>query len=236
MKLQEIKGEFTKMMGAGIVPDGDTLFAGLDLLPADRVGFGRWLQEFMADEDCMKFASKHSYLHANGFEKIVLASFDGSSCKLRLHMWNDQKDHPDQEGNIHNHRWSFASRVLIGQPLFEVYERGTDGIEHNEYEYIPNGEVGAFTLNFTKVTLLRRTIRLTLTEGASYSMHHSALHRVTATGPTVTVVLQGATIAEKSAVFSKTALAEQDKSRTSQCIGEAMLVDKLREVVGILSS
>ena len=51
-----------------------------------------------------------SYLHTNGFYKIILKRYDDGSC-LRLHYW--LKDY-NTDQNPHNHGWNFYSKILVG--------------------------------------------------------------------------------------------------------------------------
>ena len=52
-----------------------------------------------------------SYAHPNGFRKIVVATSD-DGMRLRVHHWSSEDTDPS---NVHNHRWSLASAVIVGQ-------------------------------------------------------------------------------------------------------------------------
>ncbi|WP_433269263.1 hypothetical protein ACQPZF_06460 [Actinosynnema sp. CS-041913] len=53
-----------------------------------------------------------AYRHPNGFLKIVLIA--EVEFQLRLHVWRPEPDSPVATENVHNHRWDFASAVLVG--------------------------------------------------------------------------------------------------------------------------
>src|SRR4051794_39998809 len=72
----------------------------------------RALPSALGAEDLARLASL-SYSHPNGFDKLVL--FCASGYKLALHAWNVTHVCPAEEGgDIHDHRWAFASAVLSG--------------------------------------------------------------------------------------------------------------------------
>ncbi len=63
-----------------------------------------------------------SYEHPNGFDKLVLAALP-SGHKVVLHAWPAAPaGRARADANVHNHRWHFATRVLLGSYSFTEYE------------------------------------------------------------------------------------------------------------------
>ena len=70
-----------------------------------------------------------SYVHQNGFHKIVIGTIDGA--KLRFHIYRPG-DRADE--NIHNHRWDFSSTILQGVLPMTIFDI-TDGDEYILHQY-----------------------------------------------------------------------------------------------------
>jgi hypothetical protein len=78
--------------------------------------------------------------HDNGFYKLTLAKGPGGVV-LRAHIWLEGQPPHQSDGNIHNHRWSFASRILQGAMTtvsFEVDRDGELSVQH--YAYMPDAD------------------------------------------------------------------------------------------------
>ena len=88
-----------------------TVFSNFNKTVADRDVLRRLIKITLNDSDAMKAVKKGSYAHDNGFDKIVLGSH--ANWKLRLHVWWPDSRHDYQE-NAHDHRWAFASTMIIG--------------------------------------------------------------------------------------------------------------------------
>lgn len=58
-----------------------------------------------------------SYAHPNGFAKIQICQNSMNGSRLTLHVWSSQY----VDGDIHNHRWDFSSRVLSGTVVNTLY-------------------------------------------------------------------------------------------------------------------
>jgi hypothetical protein len=93
-----------------------------------------YLGRLLDDEPRLNTIAKRSSVHANGFTKLVLERRDGLA--LRLHVWEpaaagQQKD-PE---NIHDHVWSFGSKVLLGGLDEERFETASGGVVMDHYRY-----------------------------------------------------------------------------------------------------
>ena len=132
-----------KRTGRGVDNDVHQLIAGL----ADVVGTGAaetdglaeaaravvahaqplrdFLSSVITDRTLATRIAGESYWHGNGFAKLILHRHVEPAFHLRLHVWPvGGPDRPMFEtGNIHNHRWAFASVVLAGGLHVEDFER-----------------------------------------------------------------------------------------------------------------
>jgi len=141
--------------------------------------FSELVQAILKSPKELPKIAEQSYSHRNGFKKLVIAS--AADYKLRLHIYNPV--HSYQE-NIHNHRWPFASTVLVGslsQQFFEVDTSSTNRLgvlPVKEYIYSPNGAAGSYHTDYVKNSYLKSTAKTTTYEGEFYYLDSKRLHRV----------------------------------------------------------
>ncbi len=131
------------------------------------------LQGLLADEQALQAVAARSYVHGNGFVKVVL--LDEHGHKLRLHIWFAGSA---CEENIHDHRWSFASHVLVGTLNSEIWVDDAQGQALPEYRY------AAATATAAADKQALGTCRVSLQQhcqygaGSSYVMPKQVLHRI----------------------------------------------------------
>lgn len=155
------------------------LVAGLDAVPPVRwpdrlVAFARdglraALDHLLADERRLAEVASRSYVHANGFAKLVLHL--GEAMAVRLHVARGAS-----EDNIHDHRWPFASVVLAGElenVLYGVDERGTP-LPCWHYVRDLDG-TGLEPAGIVRVAAVSRRL---LRTGEAYGQDPAPLHRI----------------------------------------------------------
>lgn len=79
------------------------------------------LEEILNNDKLLSTISKRSYIHALGFDKIVIAdlsqdiSLDSPKAQIRLHIWNPLNTNalPIVE-SMHEHSFNFVSTILTG--------------------------------------------------------------------------------------------------------------------------
>lgn len=136
---------------------------------------GDIVRSVCADENLMASCGRRATEHPLGFDKYVLYSV--GSYALRLHIW-----WPGQERvreHIHNHRFSFASAVILGGMNVESYRPSSDGATYVRYQetrdigrfyaYQPRGQLGV------GLSALH-----SLGPGSSYYLGANEYHRVQA--------------------------------------------------------
>jgi hypothetical protein len=150
-----------------------------------------------------------SYRHTNHFDKIVLLD-SGSQLgyRLTMHLWIPP--YSEQEANdeqIHDHRFSFWSAILVGKIVFQDYARDASGVVFNEYQYIPEklnvSTVGNFYIDVGESPLLE-TGRSGGMAGEFYYLPYSRIHRVVlpSADMSCTLVLRGPRQKNYASVFS----------------------------------
>ncbi|MFC4128085.1 hypothetical protein [Nocardia rhizosphaerae] len=107
-------------------------------------------------------------------DKLVLYSDEDSGIRVRLHVF--LPNHSDQP---HNHRWTFATSVLKG-----------------EYHHVLYGDAPEGTLPLIVHARSERP-------GDGYVLHHSVVHAVTAAPDTVSLMIRGPAVKDRSVVFTR---------------------------------
>jgi hypothetical protein len=167
------------------------------------------LRHVLDNEPLLNEIAKRSYHHTNHFDKIVLVDTgDQLGYRLTLHLWNPP--YSEQEVNdeqIHDHRFSFWSSILIGRIVFQNYVRDASGVMFGEYQYIPErlglATMGNYYIDVGKSPLLE-TERSGGEAGEFYNLTYNRIHRVVL--PRVemscTLVLRGPRQKNYASVFS----------------------------------
>lgn len=157
------------------------------------------LDQLLLSRDVRAEVAARSYVHDNGFTKIVLRTRNGAQGALRLHLWETDGAGP---GNVHNHCWDFSSVILAGELAFEEFVVDDDGdVGAQFHEYAPSTDF-EYELRPAHLTRLRMTSSGTWKPGDAYKMKAETLHRTWAHVPgTVSLVSQGPHHRERADVY-----------------------------------
>jgi hypothetical protein len=173
-----------------------------------------------------------AYWHDNGFAKVVLATGKKTGRKLVLHVWPTAAV-VDTEDNIHNHRWDFASAIIIGTLEMEIFTSDRADITLDHYSYSPVGGDGRYRFERQGRMSVGRGAYFQLSAGKDYHLNNSVLHRAWGgrLGATASVVVQSAPQRPVTTVLLRgdvpTAPSEQVNRLTEQ---------KLMEIVDITTT
>lgn len=185
-----------------------------EMLDLERVVQAATLNEILAltrevahDRTKLSRATKFAYRHTNGFRKITL--FKSGDCCLRLHIWEPGEERAE---NVHSHRWSFASRVLLGAIEETRFKLDSSGTMNGEYSYAqkPGIKYGEFTP--VKNVFLTKIDDYIHPESTVYSMNPAHIHRVNggnSQNDLVTLVLTGKSLEPSSKVYSPSVFGPQ---------------------------
>lgn len=117
--------------------------------------------------------------HYDILDKIVLASEDDPGVRVRLHVFL-----PGYFDRPHNHRWSYASKILRG---------------HYRHYLFGNAELDE-QVEPTKLPVLHVREE---PAGTTYALHHSMVHAVVAEQFTVSLVVRGPAVKDKFLVMDR---------------------------------
>lgn len=124
-----------------------------------------------------------SYVHDNGFDKIILFQDPVTKMKLRLHVWHPLMIpnivRPRQ--NVHNHRWDFSSIVLIGYVdhlSYSFAEKDEDGEDFFHYRYYARVSKEHYEVKERGKAKIIHTGIERFNVGGFYSVQNELLHRV----------------------------------------------------------
>ena len=148
-------------------------------------------------------------------DKLVLHDMPDAGVRIRLHLYRDgYYDRP------HNHRWSFASRIICGQYGHRIF--GTDD---------------AFTEDTDPATL-RPLCERTETPGSTYALHHASVHTVQASGGTISLLIRGPAAKDRFLILDRAdggsfwaygAASETPQQRAAKTTTPAILHDQSPE-------
>lgn len=195
----ELERELAARVASG---SPERLRAGLDLF-ADDASVVRLIDGILepASAELAARLARASYVHAFGFSKLVLLEQPGA-FKVRLHDW----PRGAEESDIHDHRWSFGSKVLRGGYHFEEYAVARGDTWHC-YRYAPTRGRAYFGLESLGTRDVRCTRRGRVSHGAVYCLGSQTPHRVRAHAaePTLSLVLQGPDEKQSTVVLTQAA-------------------------------
>jgi hypothetical protein len=162
------------------------------------------LRSVLRDERWLSGVQRNSYRHPNGFDKMVLLS--DQRFQVRLHMWKTPHSPEDGIENVHNHRWDFASIMLLGGYRYQEFVLADDeGGSFHAYSYGYSRGSPTYSLTSLGLRSLACSLDAHLGTGASYALGTGVFHRVMGDPgrTTATLVLQGARRATSVLVFAE---------------------------------
>lgn len=133
------------------------------------------LQSVLRSREALEVVAAASYVHQLGFEKYVLSKAANGET-IRLHFWPDGST--GQIEDIHSHCASFSSYVLKGKLTAQSFTT-RPGTSHAIYRYRFDMLAGHSQVDHAGTTDIREGDSMIYTQGDSYTMEMSELHRVT---------------------------------------------------------
>ena len=154
--------------------------------------------------------------HYDILDKLVLHA-DEAGFRIRLHVF-----HPGHFDRPHNHRWTYASRILRGSYRHVIY--GTDD------DLADDIDVGRLKPRMVRVE----------DAGSTYALHHSVVHAAVAEPHTVSLIVRGPAAKERFLVTDRLtgrAWWQYGAARESQAEAAAkrMTAERRSACVGLLA-
>ncbi len=211
------------------IADGSTaepLQAVATLLPA-------FLRIGIQNDDWLGWCADNSYLHVNGFDKLVIAVLP-NHAKLRVHLW--AKDFGFSAEDIHNHRWNFASLLIKGQLAFRFYEETPSGKTYFAYHYGWDALGRTYSLVPAGSATLQPYFNCVIGQRSAYFIDHAVLHRVAPQGhdTILTLIAQTPPLKESTRVFSKSQKGSDELIRHPPRFSIKLIADKLELIARLI--
>jgi hypothetical protein len=172
------------------------------------------------------------YRHPNGFTKIRLARLADSGWIIRLHIWE-----PDAvDGDIHNHRWHFASYVVNGSIAEQRYEVTNSDGPWTMHDCSPSLD-GEYVLANARPCDVRLVAEDKYQCGDSYQRPADALHVAKTAGhrTAVTLFIQGPDATKMTTVLRAPGTLSVSRRMLPMC-SSAELKHELRDVLKLISN
>lgn len=170
--------------------------------------------------------SLDSYSHSNYFDKIVLYKSKINNFSLRLHIW-DKEIHPQIRSDIHDHRWSFMSIVVIGTVIENNYTKISAKGDVDEFNYSINNEKSENFVFKNEAKLLKRYSKV-MTKNMIYTKFHNELHDVISNSNySATLVLRMNPIKSYSSIFVNKGEKIKKEVNKKKMFSESELIQKL---------
>ncbi len=148
--------------------------------------------------------SLEAFGHSLGMDRIHLAAHN--QFTLRLHFWTPKDE--EYAEDPHNHGYNFGSKILSGVLTTDLFIPGSNGIPMGEYQI--DSQTSKEKPKPTFITEARLET-LTSPEGVvltshdpSYTMRHTAFHRIRKTDPDepiITLNLRGGAVKQRTTFF-----------------------------------
>jgi hypothetical protein len=230
MLIGELKRELSARLGHSAKTSVDALTDTLEAI-VEPATFRSLLSEISASGELLDEVSRRSVRHPNGFGKIVLLASSG--YKLRLHIWHDLDEHPDDSReNIHNHRWDFSMVLLAGSYRHQEYRPADGGQDFQAYMYQSSADKSTYSLTPAGCKPLKCVFEARLFEGSKYTIASDVIHRVIPDPekPPVSLVLEGPPKPSSVEVFAVDQISEPGTAEFGR-LSPDYLIDSLKAVM-----
>ncbi len=128
----------------------------------------------LCDDDLLLQIAEKSYIHQNGFVKIVYETLEESVCRLHIYPFGAKADL-----NIHDHRWSFSSVTICGSLPMSLYEIDVNGSTEILHTYSKT-ENGGHEIQSRSSCEAIRTDLIQVPPLQGYYMPYDIFHRIEA--------------------------------------------------------
>jgi hypothetical protein len=187
-------------------------------------GILAFLDSLSCDE--LTNVSRRSYIHNNGFVKIVLQDYSDGSA-LRLHVWPNAD--AGDESDVHSHRWSFKSGLLCGRMEQSTYNVSADG-PMNWYEFLTREHGRRYQMSLIGSANADLTTQFIMTPGFTYKFYAGAYHSIRILAPpTATVVLTSPPQADSSYVLKPRHIMSERRIAHLSVLELKEVIDLLRD-------
>lgn len=175
------------------------------------------IDQTLADTYLVIEAAKRSYIHDNGFVKIVFNTRLTKFAEVRLHVWAPPllpqlKERSGFPSNIHNHSADFVSILMKGKMRESVFSalrpegvcNLSSGI-YSRYWCGSRGETDSYGMTYLDDSVLWPSSHQELEAGNLHGMVANILHQITVhERPAITLFVQGPRRSAGTTVYAAT--------------------------------
>lgn len=199
------------------------------------------IENIINDPSSLKEVASRSYKHVNHFDKIVLVDgLNKATYRLTFHFWLPPFTSEQVEDElIHDHRFCFWSKVIIGRLHSENFEIVKDGkSNYKSYRYFPdtsgNNTINDFYELVEHVSLVKSSDECNR-QNDIYYLGGAKIHRVNIDmhRPCCTMVLRGPRINDFAVVYSDV-YPTQNLNITNKMFTPEEMEFKLEKILGLL--
>lgn len=146
--------------------------------------FEQICDSILNDKKQLELIASKSYNHLNGFSKIIIKDDKENSIKIRLHIWQKKGEITNAEnGDIHDHRWSYVSIPLFGELKETRYKEklftnSCTEIKKFRYKCFSRGESEWLNLQGAKEVCLKKITTNSRKKGEAYFCKAGEIHTI----------------------------------------------------------
>lgn len=192
------------------------------------------ISNVLNDSTVLNSVAAMSYIHSNGFFKLVLC--ESRFYKLRLHFWPGKNENKILS-NVHNHRWDFCTYLILGKYEYEDFEISNTGTDlYHRFKYLPRLNKSYHELIPNDVKYLRVKNSGTLKKGERLFRTDDIIHRVTIlpNTPTLSLFLSGHDKKDSTDVFKKASDLQSNLKEKSNSLSQEMLKEILTKLASVV--
>ena len=200
----------------------------------------RRVREFVriaiSDPRILSNIKNNSYIHKNGFRKVVLAKELGYALRFHFYLVDDGDE------NIHDHRWrKMHSLILNGKLTAEYFHAVENGGElYHRHIYSKTGNDIAYKVRYTGDTQRLAVVeRVKHNSGEYYSMTSKEMHKIVASNEPVSTLVLTEPVPEERTwcnLYNKHVISEaHDKETNERKLTYAELQESLTQLEHYLS-
>jgi hypothetical protein len=128
-----------------------------------------------ADEELAERCFRSALTHPLGFDKFLL--FSSGPYNLRLHIW--WPDEKRGREDVHNHRFSIFSGIVVGELQIAAYDVCQDGRMMRSYQEAHRQQDGGYQYTAPQNVKVKQISSMSLPHGSAYFLSSNVLHQVT---------------------------------------------------------
>ncbi|MCB0537326.1 MAG: hypothetical protein KDE33_07325 [Bacteroidetes bacterium] len=220
--------QIDSLFKSGYVTNQAHVLGNIIVCLAEKPNRTKLVKLLLENDEAIKQIQAASYVHHNGFRKIVL--LETKYFKLRLHVFEPIGKIVAQE-NIHDHRWPFASVCLKGNfmcKLFECMEFGD--AKFNHYLYRPVGTNDSYSVQANGNGALHESSLLRIKKDTGYYQPENTLHQVVNRSGerVITLVITGTPVKDTCNLYSEKEF-EEEKNQVER-FDETDIRNAIREL------